>query len=156
YLIADAKGVRMERYWDLKDHCAPTPMSESDVIEKTRWLLSDSVRLRLRSDVPVGAFLSGGLDSSAVVAFAARQSPKPIETFSVGFGDGSFNELGYARTVAQAFGTLHHETIVGVDDVLQHLPSLLWHLDEPNADSAIVPTYLVSKFAASRLRVILS
>src|SRR5262245_21186537 len=101
------------------------------------------------SDVPLGAFLSGGIDSSAVVAFMARHSARPVKTYSIGFGDSAggsyYNELPYARRVAQRFGTDHHEIEVA-PDAAALLPRLLWHLDEPVADSAFVTTYLVSEF----------
>lgn len=156
YLVIDASGARLVRYWDLREHCEPTSLNEPALIEHIRWLLEDSVRLRMRSDVPVGAFLSGGIDSSTVVAYASANSPQPLDTFAVGFEGADFDELGYARIVAKAFRTRHHETVVTVEDTIRHLPKLVWHLDEPNADSAIIPTYLVSKFAATKLRVVLT
>ena len=156
YLTVDAKGVRVQRYWNLSEHYdRANALSEAEAIEQVLELFKDSVRLRLRSDVPVGAFLSGGLDSSAVVAFAS-QFNKQIDTFSVGFDGDGFDELGYARVVSNAFQTRHHEKVVRVDDAIQSLPKLVWHLDEPNADSAIVPTYLISEVASHELRVILS
>ena len=94
--------------------------------------------------------------SSAITALASRHLSNPINTYAVGFDGGDFNELGYAQIVADTFNTQHHSTMVTVDDALQHLPLLVWHLDEPHADSAFVPTYLVSKVAAQDLRVILS
>jgi asparagine synthase (glutamine-hydrolysing) len=156
YLTVDAQGLRVRRYWDLRDHYdRPTNSSEPEAIERVLELLKDSVRLRLRSDVPVGAFLSGGLDSSAIVAFAS-QFNKQIDTYSVGFDGDGFDELGYARVVSKAFQTRHHEKAVKVDDAIKSLPKLVWHLDEPNADSAIVPTFLISEAAGRDLRVILS
>ncbi len=156
YVTADASGVSQSRYWNLADHTSPLALSEADAVERLRWLLQDSVRIRLRSDVPVGAFLSGGIDSSTITAYAARQSSAPLRTFTVDFGGDSFDEVRYARLVARALGTEHHETVATVEDALQQLPRLVWHMDEPNADSAIVPTYLVSQFAATGLRVILT
>lgn len=156
YLLAESSGVRLVSYWDLNEHCSPSTMTEGELVEQVRQLIRDSVRLRMRSDVPVGAFLSGGIDSSTVVACAAESSDKPLKTFAVGFGGDGFDELGYASEVARFFGTDHHETIVTVDDVIQLLPRLVWHLDEPNGDSAMLPTYLVSSLAARDLRVILT
>jgi asparagine synthase (glutamine-hydrolysing) len=156
YLRADVSGVCLVPYWDLREHCEPSSLNEGETVEKVRWLLRDSVRLRLRSDVPVAAFLSGGIDSSSVVAFAADSVSGPLQTFAVGFAGDGFDELGYAREVATAFGTEHQETTVTEDDAIRLLPQLVWHLDEPNGDSAIVPTYLISKFAAQEVRVILS
>lgn len=156
YLTADASGVRVVRYWDLRDHYEPSSISEEEASEQVRALLQDAVRIRLRSDVPVGAFLSGGMDSSTIVACAAGQAPEPLRTFTVDFGQDSFDEVRYARLVAETFRTDHRETAATVDDAIEHLPHLVWHMDEPNADSAIVPAYLVSKFAARELRVALS
>ena len=143
------------KYWNLADYCIVKQISQEEAIENILNLLQDSVRLRLRSDVPVGAFLSGGIDSSAMVAFAAKESKNPLQTFTVDFTGKEFKEMVYARQVSQIFHTDHHEIVVSVNDMIQDLPKLVWYLDEPNADSAIVPTYLVSKFAASNLRVIL-
>jgi asparagine synthase (glutamine-hydrolysing) len=156
YLSLDSSGMRIERYWNLAEHCVPTQMSKGEIVDHTRALLKDSVRLRLRSDVPVGAFLSGGLDSSALVAYAAEYSGSPLRTFAVRFEGDEIDELDYAKSVAQKFGTEHHELSVSTDDALQHLPKLIWHLDEPSGDSAIVPSYIVSDFAARDLRVVLS
>lgn len=156
YLVVAPHGTRAAPYWDLREHCEASSMSEQQIIEQLHYLLDDAVRLRLRSDVPVGAFVSGGIDSSSLVAFAARHAGRPVETFAVGFGGDGFNELGYARIVADAFATNHHETVVTEEDALRLLPMLLWHLDEPNGDSAMLPTYLVSRFAASHVRVMLS
>lgn len=155
WMLIDAEGTHVARWWDLSQHCEPDRRTLPDAVEQVRALLDDAVRIRLRSDVPVGAFLSGGLDSSAVTAFAARRLPR-INTYAVGFGGDGFDELGYAETVARAFDTAHHPTTVTVDDAIEHLPGLVWHLDEPHADSAVVPTYLVSQVAARDLRVILS
>ena len=155
-LLIDENGVKRQRWWDLSQHCEPAQLTMPEAAERLGDVLSDAVRIRLRADVPVGAFLSGGIDSSAVTAFAARALTQPLNTYAVGFAGSEFDELGYARMVAEAFKTNHHQTIVTVDDALRHLPWLVWHLDEPNADSAIVPTFLVSKVSAQDLRVILS
>lgn len=156
YLTVDSRGVNVRRYWDLREHYNHSQASsEAEAIERVLDLLRDSVRLRLRSDVPVGAFLSGGLDSSAIVALASEFNQQ-IDTFSVGFDGDGFDELGYAKVVSNAFHTRHHEKIVKVDDAIRNLPKLVWHLDEPNADSAIVPTFLISEVASREVRVILS
>jgi len=111
------------------------------------------------SDVPIGAFLSGGIDSSAVVAFMSRHSSQPVKTYSIGFqgstGAQLYNELPYARQVAEQFGTDHHEIVVQ-PDVATLLPDLIWHMDEPISDAAFITTYLVSKFARQDVTVILS
>jgi asparagine synthase (glutamine-hydrolysing) len=111
------------------------------------------------SDVPIGAFLSGGIDSSSVVAFMSMHSARPVKTYAIGFGGGAaeayYNELPYARRVADLFATEHHEILVR-PDVVALLPRLLWHMDEPIADSAFITTYLVSEFARQDVTVILS
>src|SRR5207244_3793577 len=108
-------------------------------------------------DVPLGAFLSGGIDSSSIVAARARITDRPVKTYSIGFegADRFYNELPYARIVADAFATDHHEIIVR-PDIGQLLPKLIWHLDEPIADSAFITTYLVAKMARETVTVILS
>ena len=107
--------------------------------------------------MPLGAFLSGGIDSSAIVAAMASLTDRPVKTYSIGFegDDGYYNELPYARTVARTFGTDHHEIIVRPDSS-ELLPKLIWHMDEPIADSASTTTYLVSELASRSVKVILS
>jgi asparagine synthase (glutamine-hydrolysing) len=121
--------------------------------------MEQSVRMQMVSDVPLGAFLSGGVDSSGVVAFMARASADPIKTYSIGFeggrADDFYNELPYARRVAKLFGTEHREIVVK-PDVVSLLPRLLWHLDEPVSDTAFITTFLVSEFARRDVTVILS
>src|SRR5262249_6887907 len=131
--------------------------SEAEWIELVRDKITESVRIRMISDVPLGAFLSGGIDSSTIVAVMARLMDQPIKTYSIGFDgpDRFYNELPYARQVAEAFGTNHQEIIVG-PDVAELLPRLLWHMDEPIGDSAFVTTYLVSRLARESVTVILS
>ena len=120
-----------------------------------RELLDESVRLHMVSDVPVGAFLSGGIDSSAIVATAAALTAAPLKTFSIGFSEPDYNELEHARVVARRFGTDHHELTLG-PDALEQLEDLAWHLDEPFGDSSAIPTYMVSKLAAESVKVVLS
>lgn len=157
-LTVERGEVRSRRYWAMPqdvDHA----LSESDWIEAVRERLDRAVRMQMVSDVPIGAFLSGGVDSSGVVAYMARHSDRPIRTYAIGFeGEGAerfYNELPYARRVAERFGTEHHEILVR-PDVVQLLPQLAWHMDEPVADSASVTTYLVSEFARRDVTVILS
>jgi len=133
--------------------------SAADWAQQVRAQLEKSVAMQMVSDVPIGAFLSGGIDSSAVLAFMARHSSGPVKTYSIGFDGGAaerfYNELDYARQVAQQFKTDHHEILVK-PDVVSLLPKLLWHMDEPIADSAFVTTYLVAEFARRDVTVILS
>ena len=128
---------------------------EEEIAEGLRQRLEESVRLHMVSDVPLGAFLSGGIDSSAVVATLARLSPSPVKTFSIGFVEEDFNELRYARRVAERYGTEHHEMIV-TPDVLGIVDDLAWYLDEPFGDSSAIPTYVVSKLASEFVTVVLS
>jgi asparagine synthase (glutamine-hydrolysing) len=146
--------VTVERYW----RPAFTPklaISFDDAVEQVRERIDDAVKVRLISDVPIGAFLSGGLDSSTVVAHMARHSERPVKTFSIGFADRSFDELHYARVVARAFGTDHHELVVDADQT-DVLPMLVRHLGEPFADSSVVPTYHVARITREHVTVALN
>ena len=152
--------VSARRYWDfdysgdsaaqgLREPEAP----EDDYIERLRELIAESVRARLESDVPLGAFLSGGIDSSVVVAMMAREMK--VKTFSIGFSDAGFDELRYARIAARHFGADHHEFVV-TPDVCRLVEEIVWHHDEPFADVSSVPTYVVSKMAREHVTVALS
>lgn len=158
-LLAVENGrVSTRQYWRMPETLEPTT-SEDEWAERTRNAVEQAVQRQMVSDVPIGAFLSGGIDSSAVVAFMAQAASQPVKTYSIGFEGGAaetlYNELPYARRVAQLFGTDHHEIIVK-PDVVGLLPKLLWHLDEPIADSAFMTTFLVSEFARREVTVILS
>lgn len=156
-IVEDGQAVQ-RRYWRLPMETEPA-VSEAQWIERVRARIERSVHMQMVSDVPIGAFLSGGIDSSAVVAFMAKHSSQPIRTYAIGFSGGAadqfYNELPYARRVAQLFGTEHHEIEVR-PDVVALLPKLLWHMDEPIADTAFITTYLVSEFARREVTVILS
>ena len=153
-LVCSPRGVVIRRYWDPAPALERAP-GDSEVIPRFRELLEESVRIRLRSDVPVGAFLSGGLDSSAVVSVMARLLDRPVITTSVGFPERGFSELPYARIVARHVGSEHHEHMASAPtpDLIERL---VWHFDEPFADSSAVPTYLVSKAAREHTKVVLS
>ena len=157
-LAVEDGNVREWRYWRLPSRIEHG-WSEQQWVEGVRAQLEESVRMQMVSDVPIGAFLSGGVDSSAVVGYMARHSQQPIRTYSIGFEGGEaealYNELPYARQVAQLFGTQHREIVVK-PDVVGLLPQLLWHMDEPLADTAFITTYLVSQFARQDVKVILS
>jgi asparagine synthase (glutamine-hydrolysing) len=155
-LIVEGGKVSTQQYWEVPCH-AVEQRSEAEWAEALRDKLSEAVRLHLLSDVPLGAFLSGGLDSSAVVCLMAQLTSQPVQTFSIGFGAGDefYNELPYAKVVAEACQTKHQEIIVR-PDIFELLPKLIWHLDEPIADSAFITTYLVSEFARRSVTVILS
>ena len=157
-LAAEGGMVAQRCYWRMPSDVDVQP-SEDEWVARVRARIEESVRMQMVSDVPIGAFLSGGIDSSAVVAFMAAHSDRPVKTYAIGFGGGTaetyYNELPYARQVAQLFGTDHHEIVVR-PDVVSLLPSLLWHMDEPVADTAFITTYLVSQFARRDVTVILS
>jgi asparagine synthase (glutamine-hydrolysing) len=154
-LLAKAgRASRIERYWEL-DFTPELGRSEEHFSEKLEALLQESIALHMVSDVPVGAFLSGGIDSSSVVAMMSQVSSTPVKTFSIGFPEQEYSELENARVVAERFGTDHHELVVE-PDVLDILEDLTWHLDEPFGDSSAIPTYLVSRLASEHVTVVLS
>ncbi len=149
----------IERYWRFE----PRPESAHDAEkDETEWLdelrdvLRRSVERQLMSDVPLGAFLSGGIDSSLIVRMAAEASKAPVKTFTIGFGGDKMSETPYAKTVAERFKTEHHEFQVTAGRMEEILPKLVWHLDEPFADSSAIPTYYVSKITRQKVTVALS
>lgn len=154
YLNFKDGHATVRQYWDFEFKATP-PLTEDDYLDQLRTLLDESVRLRLISDVPLGAFLSGGIDSSTVVALMARHMGQPVKTFSIGFHEDSYNELKYARLTAEKFGTEHHEFFV-TPDICDVIDDLVWHFDEPFADSSAIPTYMVSKLARDHVTVVLS
>jgi asparagine synthase (glutamine-hydrolysing) len=145
------------RYWTLPAPAEqpPSGVSEAAMCDRVREVFDESVRLRMIADVPLGAFLSGGLDSSSVVASMSLQSPAPVKTFSIGFHEAEYNELPAARMVAERYGTEHHEILVSPDSV-DLVSRLVRHFDEPFGDSSAIPTYLVSEFAARHVKVALT
>ena len=156
YLLWSLDGGEpvIRRYWDLR--MAPNHrLQESDWVESLDHVLRESVASHLVSDVPVGAFLSGGLDSSSVVAYMAQASSARVKTFSIGFDEADFDELAYARQVAARYGTDHVEMILK-PDVMGVLPQLAWQFDEPFADASAVPTYCVAKMTREHVTVALS
>lgn len=156
HLLEFARGaVKVRQYWDLPTYGTYEPHSEEECLQELEQRLDEAVRIRLISDVPLGALLSGGTDSSTVVALMARASSKPVKTFSIGFRSQDFNEADYARVVAQRFGTDHHELIVE-PNFAEDLNNLTRLLEEPFADSSILPTYYVSRMARKYVTVALS
>ncbi|MPZ12396.1 MAG: asparagine synthase (glutamine-hydrolyzing) [Kiloniellaceae bacterium] len=157
-LVCENGSYTIETYWQAPAE-ADASLSEDEWAEQLRAAIEAAVVSEMVSDVPLGAFLSGGIDSSAIVAFMARHSDRPVKTYSIGFkGDAAsevYNELPFARQVAEQFATDHREIIVR-PEVARLLPKLAWHLDEPVADSASVTTYLVGEFARQDVTVILS
>jgi asparagine synthase (glutamine-hydrolysing) len=146
--------LRIDRYWDVQ--FSPNERaSEGELVEQLRAVLAESVALHQISDVPVGAFLSGGIDSSAVVALMSTPAAGRLKTFSIGFTESEFDELGYARDVAARFQTDHHDLVIRPDAV-KIVEDLTWYLDEPFGDTSAIPTYMVSKLAAAHVKVVLS
>ena len=146
--------IEIQRYWQ-PDFTKKLVISEEEAGERTVEVLRDAVRVRLMSEVPLGAFLSGGIDSSAVVALMAQESSEPVKTFSIGFDEQDFNELHHARRIAEHVGADHREFIVRPDAV-EVLPTLVEHYGEPYADSSAVPTYYVAKETRKHVTVALN
>lgn len=151
YLTWDGKKLVRHPYWQL----LVQPQSQEDANGRLRELMTDAVHLRLVSDVPLGAFLSGGIDSSIVVALMAQLVDEPVKTFSIGFKESSYNELEYARAVATRYATDHHEYVIEAN-ALELTEKLIAHFDEPFGDFSIFPTYLVSKMARGDVTVALT
>lgn len=144
---------QIEKYWDIPDF--ETPRDEKTVQETLIELIDEAVKMQLMSDVPLGAFLSGGIDSSSVVAAMSKSSSTPVKTFSIGFDDATYNELPYARAVAKQYETEHTEQILD-PNIVDLVEKLVPHLDEPFGDFSIFPTYLVSEVAREQVKVVLS
>jgi asparagine synthase (glutamine-hydrolysing) len=159
-LVLDASSgepeLSIERYWDLPEIGPAQPRHPRTWIAETRQRLERSVETHLMSDVPLGVFLSGGLDSSAIAALAQRALARPVQTFAVGYGETKFSELGFARRAARAIGTMHREITIGIDDFFGALPRLIWQEDEPIAWPSSVSLYFVSKLAAEHVKVVLT
>ena len=158
YLLAKDGNIQVKRYWKLSyedklqiESEAAQKELEVEIIERLR----EAVRLRLISDVPLGAFLSGGIDSSIIVALMAGLMDQPVKTFSIGFSEEEYNELPYARMVAERYHTDHHEFIV-TPDARAIFPELVWHYNEPFADSSAIPSYYVAQVARQFVTVVLT
>ncbi|HTC93232.1 MAG TPA: asparagine synthase (glutamine-hydrolyzing) [Terriglobales bacterium] len=150
-----AGNIKVRQYWDLPEYGVYEPQSEEECLKELEHRLAEAVRIRLMSDVPLGALLSGGVDSSTVVALMARASSRKVKTFSIGFSSQDFNEAGHARTVAQRFDTEHHELFVepNIEDTVN---TLTHSLEEPFGDSSMVPTYHVCRMARQYVTVALA
>ena len=158
-LTCDPDGVRMQPYWNLSfARNQNGHVSEEEYTRQLESLLRESVRMHLMSDVPYGAFLSGGVDSSTVVALMSQFMDQPVKTFSVGFeGDGEeFSELPYARLVAKRYQTDHHEVMVGSQDFVNLSEKVIWHLDQPIADEASLANYMVAELASHHVKMVLT
>jgi asparagine synthase (glutamine-hydrolysing) len=154
YLQIDFKGnIKRGAFWE--PNFIPLEISFDEAKEELDRLLAEATALRLVADVPVGIFLSGGLDSSAVAYYAQKQAKKPIQTFSIGFNEKSYDERAYAQQVAKQLGTEHHERILTAQESIDLIPTVFSSLDEPFADPSILPTYLLSQFTRSKVTVVL-
>jgi asparagine synthase (glutamine-hydrolysing) len=152
-LVVDRDGERLERYW--APAAARDELTEEEWLEATRAELAAAVRRRLVADVPLGALLSGGIDSSVVVALMAEAASGPVRTFTIGFGESRYDERSYARAVAERFGTEHLDVVVE-PDAASVLPRLAWAFDEPFADSSALPTFVVCELARREITVALT
>ncbi len=148
--------VNIQQYWDLAVSKSERPQSQNDYIRTYRELLEQAVNSHLMSDVPLGVFLSGGLDSSAVAALMTKIRQEPVETFSVGYSEDAYSELPYARIVAKHLNSVHHEVLVSQQDFFDALPLLIWHEDEPIVWPSSVSLYFVAKLARERVKVVLT
>ena len=150
-------AIKIKKYWDVSfAKVAPNGHTDKDYIAEWSELFRKSVELRLMADVPLGMFLSGGIDSSAIAAVMSTLVDEPIKTFSVAFKEREANELEYARLVARAYNTDHHEVVVSPEEFFAALPDLIWHEDEPIAHPSSVPLYFVSRLAAQHVKVVLT
>lgn len=157
YLLYDSNGnIKIERYWELKfNSYEKLKDNNKKYCEIIKTNLEEAVKYRLISDVPLGAFLSGGIDSSLIVGTMAQNGGPPVKTFSIGFEEEDFDELDFARVVSKHFGTDHHEFIVR-PNAIEILPKLVWHYNEPFADSSAIPTYYVAKMTSDYVKVVLT
>jgi asparagine synthase (glutamine-hydrolysing) len=146
----------IRRYWDVPEAGEEARKTEQEWIAECRARLEETVQMRLMSDVPLGMFLSGGVDSSAIAALMKRMRTEPVKTFAVGYREAAYSELGYAREVAETIGTDHHEVTIGMEDFFNALPRLVWHEDEPIAWPSSVSLYFVSRLAAEHVKVVLT
>lgn len=155
FLLFKNGGIETRKYWDFDYSGVSEIKSEAEYIEALREKIREAVKIRLISEVPLGAFLSGGVDSSSIVGMMSEISDAPVKTFSIGFNEDTFNELKFARVAAKHFKTEHHEFIV-TPDLVETVDELVRHFDEPFADSSALPTFMVSKMARAFVTVVLS
>jgi asparagine synthase (glutamine-hydrolysing) len=156
YIIANASGIKEHKYWDLPAIDEKNMLSNKpSIYEEFAYLFEDAVKIRMRSDVAFGAFLSGGLDSSSIVALMSKISPHTVETFTIGFHQKKFDESNLARLVASKFKTNHHEGTVSPSKIMEAILRSDFHFDEPFGDSSAIPVHQVSKFAAQKVKMVL-
>ncbi len=157
YIIVKNGSFEEFKYWDLPEIDENNMLSDKkQIYEKFNYLLEDSVKIRMRSDVPFGAFLSGGLDSSSIVAFMARISPYQVNTFTIGFDEKAFDESSLAAEVASKFGTQHYRGTVTPEDFNTITERIAFHYDEPFGDSSAINVDYVSRFAAEKVKMVLT
>jgi asparagine synthase (glutamine-hydrolysing) len=147
---------QISQYWDLDISTQEPEMKEAEYIARFNDLFTEAVRMHLRSDVPVGVFLSGGLDSSAIAAVMAKLRKEPIETFSVGYAEDEYSEASYARQMAEHIGARHYEAVLGAADFLDNLPHVIWHEDEPLVWPSSVALFHVAQLAREKVKVVLT
>jgi asparagine synthase (glutamine-hydrolysing) len=159
-LTSDPSGISVRQWWDVSFRRPEHPMEEEEATAELRIRLEDAVRSQLVSDVPFGAFLSGGVDSSTIVALMSRELGEPVRTFAVGFsGSGpaeEMSELPYARLVADRYETEHHEILIGAQHLIDYAEKVVWHLDQPIADNACLANYLVAELASQHVKMVLT
>ena len=155
-LAGDSPRLTIKQYWDVPETGPVAERDDASWIAELRQRLEETVRMRLMSDVPLGVFLSGGIDSSLIAALMRGMVADKIKTFSVGYAEAPYSELGYAAQVARSLDTDHHEVRVSMDDFFGALPRLIWHEDEPIAWPSSVSLYFVSKLAAREVKVVLT
>ena len=156
WMIADTAGIRVERYWQWVPSVFSTA-TEAELIDRYRYLVEDAVRLQMRSDVPVGLFLSSGVDSAALLALMGKHAGAPVRTFTIGFEDGEkSNETRDARALAERFGAEHNEMIVGASDYEHYFDRHLWNLEEPLGNETAAAFYFVSQIASRKVKVALA
>ena len=153
FLVWRGGRVQVTEWWDVRG--SPAPVGEADAAKQLRALLEDATRLRLIADVPVGVFLSGGIDSSTVTGLMATVGSERVKTFSVGFDEASHNELPYARAVAEKWSTDHHEITFSPRDLVKNIARMTWHFDEPIVHSTGIAQYLISEVARKNVKVVL-
>lgn len=154
-LLLQDGNLSISRYWDMPMPDESDRRSDNELCEELRFLLSRAVRRRMVSDVPLGVFLSGGIDSSIVAGLMARQSSTAIKTFSIGFSEASYDESRYARIVAKAFATDHHERVLSAEECADTLPGIISRMDVPMADASVAPTWLLSGVTREKVTVAL-
>jgi asparagine synthase (glutamine-hydrolysing) len=154
-VVHNSGNIEIENYWE-PNLAVTNPANENEITEQLTELLRDAVKLQLKSDVPLGVLLSGGIDSGLIVALAAEMSDQPINTYTVRFEGGGWDETQLAKSVADRYGTRHQIIDIGIQNINEHLPSVAWYCDEPISDPALLPNYLVEKALSQNLKVALN